>query len=188
MKKLLLPLFFCLILISGCASPSDSIAPESTADTERSAPKDATAQIQSVFDLLVQAYAAEDVDLVLSCYQPIETCTDVVRNTDTIYTEAMNREELTWLFAMIDDIHIEFTTSQVITEDRTAMVRTIRRASAPGFPDAYVELSYALYKQSNKWQITHEVLLSERYEAGTEGMGTADPQRNALEHKTWPRF
>jgi len=187
MKKLLLPLFFCLILISGCASPSGT-APESTADTERSALKDVPAQIQSVFDLLVQAYAAEDVDLVLSCYQPIETCTDVVRNTDTIYTEAMNREELTWLFAMIDDIHIEFTTSQVITEDRTAMVRTVRRASAPGFPDAYVELSYVLLKQGNKWRIAHEVLLTERYDE-TGSMGTAvDPKKNALEHKTWPRF
>jgi len=61
--------------------------------------------------------------------------------------------ELTGLFAMIDDIHIEFATSQIITEDRTAMVRTIRRASAPGFVDAYVDFSFVLQKQGKIWRI-----------------------------------
>jgi len=64
MKRLLLPLFLCLILLAGCTPPAekaaDGTATAKPSAEDRGSPKDAASEIAAVFARLVKAYAGTD--------------------------------------------------------------------------------------------------------------------------------
>ena len=163
MKKTCLPLVvFCLCLFFSAAGLAGGPAgPPSERDLKA---------VEELFADLKQAYATEDIDLFLRCHEQNVTSIDVTRNLYEIYTEERTRQELAEVFAALDNITIDFLNMEIEIAGDRAVVRTLRRGVASGFPAViYVDMIYTLTKDgrgywARGWQIDGYTLLAERYD------------------------
>lgn len=159
MKRLsiLVLVFLCLIATMQPMAAADK-------ETDRN-----VQEVAAFFAELKRAYETEDLNLFLQCHATPLPSTDVVRDTITIYTEDMMREELSLLFAMLDQIQIDFLDLEVVVDRGLAIAKTLRRGAAPGMPVVYVRMVFTLRKGNNGWgsegwKIVGDTLIDEWYD------------------------
>ena len=107
--------------------------------------------VQSFFSDLKRAYETEDINLFLSLYAPYSSTTDMVRNTDFIYTKDLIRSELELSFESVSGLQADFSEMEILTEGTMAMVRTLRTLKAEETPFINVKIVYTLQKKSPGW-------------------------------------
>lgn len=161
MKRLWTIALFCLVLCS-CLGLQPLAAPDWQEQRELEA-------IKRLFSDLQQAYRAENIELFLRCYDTVVASTDVPRKTFAIMTEEIMRQELPALFAWLDNINMEFLDLEILVERDTAMVRTMRRGVATGFPAIiHCRMIFTLRKNgcgwgNQNWRIAADTILTEEY-------------------------
>ncbi|MGQ9779782.1 MAG: hypothetical protein ACUVRM_07900 [Bacillota bacterium] len=160
-RKDLFLVFTCLCLLSfAVRAGGPALTPEER-DLEA---------IRELFAELKWAYATEDIDLFLRCHERNVTSIDVTRNLYEIYTEERTRRELAEVFAALDNITVDFLNMEIEIAEERALVKTLRRGVASGFPAViYVDMIYTLTKDGrgrsgHGWQIDGYTLLAERYD------------------------
>lgn len=98
MRKLIIPL-----LVALCLAVSGQTLAGTDAQTERD-----IQGVRNTFVELSKAYAAEDVELFLRLHEPLLPSIDGPRDLIAVTAEEATREELVALFAMLDEIRMEF--------------------------------------------------------------------------------
>ena len=142
MKRLVLLLFIALCLAIG----SQPLA-ATDAQTEWG-----IQGVRDTFAALQQAYATEDVDLFLSCHEPLVAQFDRPRDEMFIVRKEVAREEISALFAMLDGMRMEFFNLEIAVEGDTAVARTLRRGTAIGLLEAsYCRMAFTLHKGNGSW-------------------------------------
>lgn len=134
-----------------------------------------------------KAYETEDINLFLSLFAPFSSTTDMVRNTDLIYTKDLIRSELELSFASVSGLRVDFSETEILVEGTMAMVRTLRTLKAEETPFINVRIVYTLQKTNHgwgygwgygwcnqKWEIISQVLLDEWYDFTFSDLGAAN--------------
>ena len=141
-----------------------------------------------------KAYEREDINLFLSLFAPFSSTTDLVRNTDLIYTKDLIRSELELSFASVSGLQVDFLETEILIEGNMGMVRTLRTLKAEETPLINVRIVYTLQKTSHgcdygwghgwpkqKWEIIGQVLLDEWYD-----ITFRDQARSGIANKLYP--
>lgn len=142
MKKLVLLLFVVLCLAMGSQPLA---AADSSTEYDLQCARD-------TFAMLQRAYAAEDVDLFLSCHEPLLAQFDRPKDQMLIIRQEVIREEISGLFAMLDGLRMDFLNLEIAVDGDTAVARTLRRGIAAGMPDAiYCRMAFTLHRGIGHW-------------------------------------
>ncbi|HEY8344677.1 MAG TPA: hypothetical protein VIL66_05710 [Bacillota bacterium] len=164
--------------------------------------------LQNFLSDLKKAYEREDVNLFLSLFAPFSSATDLVRNTDLIYTKDLIRSELELSFASVSGLQVDFSETEILIAGNMGMVRTLRTLKAEETPFINARLVYTLQKKTScgwdygwgydwfnqKWEIISQVLLDEWYDFTFKDLEAANkiyPEENTsskrgVEHRRNP--